>query len=431
MVCSGFYILENLIEHIKSSKPLVSKIFLRSDEAGCYHNNLLIAAIKDIAHRTGVDVCRYDFSEPQHGKDIFDRIIYPLKSSVRTYCNEGHNVCDAQQMHVACMKHPVHGTSVSVTKINKSVTHLKAKKMKNVSAYHNFQYVDDGINVWKAYGIGKGKKICDKDIYVSHQEPTTIEVIQQFTEGKEGRKLKLNTNEPNDSITEEEHRLFECSEPGCNYVFNSFDELELHREIGTHSRFINNESVYDTLRREWAKKFTTIDNTSSTQPFQPSAESLKTGITDLQMGWALSKPKTGSVRFSDKIRQYFIYKFDAGEKTGEKANPIQVAADIRTTTDNGGNRYFTREEWLTPTQIKGFFHDKRSYKEQLADEHLRMHLTSMNLVMITKLKFRKKIQSSLIKSYLRSVPLAQFCTINLTCANFTITINYIFSKFPS
>ena len=33
-------ILQNLIGHIKSSKPLVSKIFLRSDEAGCYHNNL-------------------------------------------------------------------------------------------------------------------------------------------------------------------------------------------------------------------------------------------------------------------------------------------------------------------------------------------------------------------------------------------------------
>jgi hypothetical protein len=67
------------------------------------------------------------------------------------------------------------------------------------------------------------------------------------------------------------------------------------------------------------------------------------------VGWALSKPKTGSVRFSDKIRQYLLCKFDAGEKTGEKANPIQVAADIRTTTDNDGNRYFTREEWLTPT----------------------------------------------------------------------------------
>ena len=232
-------------------------------------------------------------------------------------------------------------------------------------------------------------------------------------------------------MTEEEHGLFECSEPGCNYVFNSFDELELHREIGTHSRFINNESVYDTLRREWAKKFTTIDNTSSTQPFQPSAESLKTGVTDLQMGWALSKPKTGSVRFSDKIRQYLIYKFDAGEKTGEKANPIQVAADIRTTTDNGGNRYFTREEWLTPTQIKGFF-SRQAKLQRTGGGRAPQNAPDVDEFSDdSKLKFRKKIQSSLIKSYPRSVPLTQFCIINLTCANFTITINYIFSKFRS
>ena len=156
-------------------------------------------------------------------------------------------------------------------------------------------------------------------------------------------------------MTEEGQVLFECSEPGCNYIFNSFDALELHTEIGTHSRFINNESVYDTLRREWAKKFTTIEENISTEPVQLSSKALKTGKTDLEVGWALSKPKTGSVRFSEKIRQYLIYKFDTGEKTGEKANPIQVAADMRTITDNDGNRYFIRKEWLTPTQIKGFF----------------------------------------------------------------------------
>ena len=51
----------------------------------------------------------------------------------------------------------------------------------------------------------------------------------------------------------EKDGLFECNEPGCNYAFSSFDQLELHREIGTHSRFFNNESMYDTLKREWAK----------------------------------------------------------------------------------------------------------------------------------------------------------------------------------
>ena len=84
---------------------------------------------------------------------------------------------------------------------------------------------------------------------MSHQEPTAIEVIQQFTEGKEARKIKIQTNEPNDTMTEEGQGLFECSELGCNYVFNSFDALELHTEIGMHSRFINNESVHDMPRR--------------------------------------------------------------------------------------------------------------------------------------------------------------------------------------
>ena len=105
------------------------------------------------------------------------------------------------------------------------------------------------------------------------------------------------------------------------------------------------------LRRELAKKFKTIEENISTEPVQLSSKALKTGKTDLQVGWALSKPKTGSVRFSEKIRQYLIYKFDTGEKTGEKANLIQVAADMRTITDNDGNRYFIREEWLTPTKI--------------------------------------------------------------------------------
>ena len=31
---------------------------------------------------------RYDFSEPQSGKDVCDRIISPMKGAIRRYCNE-------------------------------------------------------------------------------------------------------------------------------------------------------------------------------------------------------------------------------------------------------------------------------------------------------------------------------------------------------
>ena len=63
-------ILENLLLTLKVENPSLSKAFIRSDEAGCYHNNLLIASIHGISQRTGVVIERYDFSEPQHGKDI-------------------------------------------------------------------------------------------------------------------------------------------------------------------------------------------------------------------------------------------------------------------------------------------------------------------------------------------------------------------------
>ncbi len=36
-------ILENLLNEIKRENPQITKAYLRSDEAGCYHNNFLVA----------------------------------------------------------------------------------------------------------------------------------------------------------------------------------------------------------------------------------------------------------------------------------------------------------------------------------------------------------------------------------------------------
>ncbi|KAK3735902.1 hypothetical protein QZH41_001349 [Actinostola sp. cb2023] len=76
-------ILENVLATIRSTNPKVKKAYLRSDEAGCYHNSQLIVAARDIGERVGVSVERYDFSEPQSGKDVCDRILCPLKSAIR------------------------------------------------------------------------------------------------------------------------------------------------------------------------------------------------------------------------------------------------------------------------------------------------------------------------------------------------------------
>lgn len=72
------------------------------------------------------------------------------------------------------------------------------------------------------------------------------------------------------------------------------------------------------------------------------------------MGWALQK-KHGSVRFPQKVRQYRIQKFNIGQDTGKKEDPVQVAKDMRTASTIEGEKMFDRTEWLLKCQIQGFF----------------------------------------------------------------------------
>ncbi|KAK3753691.1 hypothetical protein QZH41_013139, partial [Actinostola sp. cb2023] len=54
-----------------------------------------------LGQRTGVTMRRYDFSDPQAGKDVCDRRIAVLKSHIRRYVNEGYNVHTAADMKTA------------------------------------------------------------------------------------------------------------------------------------------------------------------------------------------------------------------------------------------------------------------------------------------------------------------------------------------
>ena len=74
---------------------LITKAYLRLDEAGCYHNSSLLASLRDIGSRQGIEIVRYDYSEPQYGKDMCDRILCQMKAAVRRYCNDGHNIVTA------------------------------------------------------------------------------------------------------------------------------------------------------------------------------------------------------------------------------------------------------------------------------------------------------------------------------------------------
>ena len=128
------------------------------------------------------------------------------------------------------------------------------------------------------------------------------------------------------------------------------------------------ESFYDRIRREWAKRFSTVnpvhaEGSTSGSSIRSSEETADTPPSDLSQGWALSKPRV-STRFSPKVKAYLNAKFELGEKTGLKADPNQVSADMRNTRDEENNRRFSREEWLSKNQIKSYFSRLASAKRK-------------------------------------------------------------------
>ena len=78
---------------------------------------------------------------------------------------------------------------------------------------------------------------------------TQLKTDKNFTEIYELRKSKSTCE---GKIPEEDGGLYFCVE--YNYTFTSIQELEHHMDMSTHKRFVENETVYDTLRREWASK---------------------------------------------------------------------------------------------------------------------------------------------------------------------------------
>ena len=65
--------------------------------------------------------------------------------------------------------------------------------------------------------------------------------------------------------------------------------------------------------------------------------------SDLQLGWALHESRSQAVRFTDEVKQYLTARFELGERTGNKADPGKMAADMRTSRNPDGSRMFEKK----------------------------------------------------------------------------------------
>jgi hypothetical protein len=365
-------IVENLLHTIRKDYPSVTKVNLRSDNAACYHNGPLLLSLRYISERTGITIQGYDFSDPQAGKDICDRKIASMKSHMRRWLNEKHDITTAEEMKTALESHGgVKGSRAAVVKLNTSRDNASDNKIPGISLLNNFLLEKDGIRVWRSYDIGPGNLILYKDLQIVPQDDTALEVLQNFGPrmcefGIIGARQEGSQNE-----------IYSCNEPGCILTFKVQSQAEEHMDTGEHMRKTDKESLYDSIRKAWAEKVSGIKFTSQPACSEIAAESSsnshqqETSSDEQQaMGWALKTTRTWT-KMSDKVKSFLVEHFDSGAITGHKAEPSHVSKEMKHAKDDNGQPLFTPEEWKTPEQIKGFF-SRLSAKRKIEQARKRM-----------------------------------------------------------
>lgn len=90
--------------------------------------------VADAGKRVGLIVTQYDFSEPQYGKEVCDRVLFPMKSAIRRYCSEGNDILSAKDNCTALSERPVRDTTAVYTEKEEQESHGVPE---NVSAQHS------------------------------------------------------------------------------------------------------------------------------------------------------------------------------------------------------------------------------------------------------------------------------------------------------
>lgn len=136
-------ILKDAVERFHASQPDLSKVYIRSDNAGCFHGCNSIFGINSLKIFQDLSVKREKFADPKDCKSISDCRAAHIKLAVRKYVSEGHVKSALDFMHA--------NRATKMTNISAVVGHSpqcpRDQNVKNIMS----------INRQYEYDIGEGQ----------------------------------------------------------------------------------------------------------------------------------------------------------------------------------------------------------------------------------------------------------------------------------
>ena len=144
--CAVLVILNDFFGQLKGVMPHLKSVYLRQDNAGCYHCALTLITARQVAELNDLCLSRMDFSDPQGGKGSCDRKAATIKSHMAVYLNSGHDIDTACQMQKATELKGVSRVKVKLCSPPSS-TIRKSVKWEGLNFISNIQYSREGLRV--------------------------------------------------------------------------------------------------------------------------------------------------------------------------------------------------------------------------------------------------------------------------------------------
>ena len=168
---------DNVLDEFKKDRPMISKIYAKSDNAGCYHGNYVLEALYKICTKKGITLLQYDYNQSCKGKDQCGRKSDGAKAGISSFVNSGHDLKDANDVFNALhYGKGIKNMNGCVLEVDLQESALQGSEIKDIRAFHSSQFFPSNMKLYKYFNIGTGFKVqysCLRKEYSHTQKYTS------------------------------------------------------------------------------------------------------------------------------------------------------------------------------------------------------------------------------------------------------------------
>ncbi|EGT32202.1 hypothetical protein CAEBREN_30047 [Caenorhabditis brenneri] len=311
-----------MVKNIEGELLDYSDSLVKNAQQSCYHSARTLFSLSTIAEKTGVEILRYSFSEPQNGKSSCDRVASQVKRQVREYVDLKNDVTTPEEFFEAVTARPLRGVSYYLADLNdRDSSKKKPATITGMSGLYDFEIDRYYLTARRYFGIGDGIKV---KVDSKQANEATLAIIDQG--GNTARKLE-------DLIVPASKRIAAVTNALQNLRLHKNDQL-LNLPIGWAIRTRTKQGRFSESVHTWLKNIYDSGRKGRKKTGQEVELMMKTAVNE-----------EGNVMFSVEERlnwrqiQSVFSQLTRKEDDKEANRAKRNAEKVDTETEETSNQY--------------------------------------------------------------------------------------------